>query len=144
MRLCISVILLVLAIIAGLGYRQYLHIITPGTLPEFDLTTYWGRGDVDKNKDNNWTVTNTVRFGWDATDDLKRILSSNLSLPPPLEGVNFEYGVNTEWLSEFIKYWREDYLEENWIVRQLEMNRAPHYTTYIQGYMILNQRCFFF
>lgn len=141
MRICLSILLAVVAIIVALGYRQYLHIITPGELPEFNLTTYWGRGVVDKHMDDVSKVLNEFHYQPEPIDELRRQLSRDLDLPAPLEGTNFEYGVNSEWLSEFVEYWRDDYLAR-WIVRELDFNQVPHYTTYIQGYLRLIFVCF--
>lgn len=136
MRTFIAVVLLVAAIIVRLGYQQYLHITTPGKLPDFELNTYWGRGEVDKNKDNNSTILQEIQYSLEPIDELQKLLGGDLGLVKPLEGVNFEYGVNSEWLAEFVAYWRDEYLE-NWLVRELEFNRVPHYTTYIQGYFYI-------
>lgn len=127
-----SVSVVVLAVVVYLGFKQYQQLITPGELAKLNFDTYWGPGEVDKHKNNNLTMLHELHYAQEPIDKLRRILSSDLNLPPPLEGVNFEYGVNTEWLKEFVKYWRDDYLER-WIVRELEFNRVPHYTTYIQG-----------
>lgn len=132
MRLYDAFILLSVAILIGMGYQKYASLTKPAVLPDFDLTTYWGRGTVDRHKDNNETVLQGVRYGQEPIDELRHRLSGDLGLTAPLEGVNFEYGVNSEWLQEFVDYWRDDYLDR-WLERELDFNYMPHYTTYIQG-----------
>uniref|UniRef100_T1GZZ4 Epoxide hydrolase n=1 Tax=Megaselia scalaris TaxID=36166 RepID=T1GZZ4_MEGSC len=64
--------------------------------------------------------------------DLKDHLSRPLKLAAPLEGVGFEYGINTNYLRTLVKYWRDDYLPR-WTDRQNYLNSFPQYKTKIQG-----------
>jgi len=64
--------------------------------------------------------------------DLKERLNRTLRLTPPLEGVAFEYGFNTNYLKEVVEYWRDDYLPR-WREREVFLWQFNHFTTDIQG-----------
>lgn len=132
MRLCTSVILVGAAILIALGYQKYQQFFAPAELPDLDYNFYWGRGDVDEHKDNNETTLQELRYGFVPIDALRERLRGTLDLPPPLEGTNFEYGMNSIFLSELVKFWLDDYLPR-WLGREVWFNKVPHYTTYIQG-----------
>jgi len=56
-------------------------------------------------------------------------LSSN-SLTPPLEGIGFEYGFNTEYLQTVLKHWGSGY---DWRAREKLLNKYPQFKTRIEG-----------
>lgn len=51
-------------------------------------------------------------------------------LAPPLEGVDFQYGFNTDTLKKIINFWRNDY---KWKERETYLNKYPQFKTQIQG-----------
>lgn len=71
-------------------------------------------------------------------EDLQKQLNRTIKLTEPLEGVQFEYGYNTEATGQVVKYWRETYLAK-WSERQKFLNSLPQYTTEIQGYILYIQ-----
>lgn len=56
----------------------------------------------------------------------------NVTLKQPLEGVNFEYGFNTDYLKDVLKYWKDDYLPR-WREREIFIWQFPQYIIQIQG-----------
>lgn len=62
--------------------------------------------------------------------DLKTRLANTRPLTPPLEGIQQQYGFNTNTLKEIINYWKNDY---NWRQREKHLNQFPQFTTSIQG-----------
>lgn len=64
--------------------------------------------------------------------DLQKQLNRTLKLTEPLEGVKFEYGYNTEAMTQVVKYWRDTYLAK-WPEREALLNSLPQFTTEIQG-----------
>lgn len=62
-------------------------------------------------------------------DDLKQRLR-NTRLSPPLQGVNMEYGMNTEALRPIIEYWANEY---DWRKREKFLNSVPQFRTQIAG-----------
>lgn len=51
-------------------------------------------------------------------------------MTPPLEGINEEYGFNTNTLGKILEIWQNNY---NWRVREKRLNQYPHFKTNIQG-----------
>ncbi len=54
----------------------------------------------------------------------------NVTYAPPLQGSNFEYGVNTDYIKKIIDYWANDY---KWDEREKLLNAVPHFRTKISG-----------
>lgn len=49
---------------------------------------------------------------------------------PPLEGIGFEYGFNSEFLKKVREYWMNTY---NWREQEAYLNSFPHFKTNIAG-----------
>lgn len=62
--------------------------------------------------------------------DLKRRLENTNTLTPPLEGIQHEYGINTNLLKEIIEFWKTKY---DWREREKFLNKYPQYKVNIQG-----------
>lgn len=60
---------------------------------------------------------------------LKRRLRDSV-YAPPLKGVNFTYGFNTDHLQKIVNYWLNDY---NWNEREKLLNAVPQFRTRISG-----------
>lgn len=133
MGCCAKICVVLLAIVAGLLYTQYRALVAPKSLPELDVNAFWGpgtppKGYKDDSRIDGFTVKADASRLAQLTDDLKR----PLLLPAPLEGVGFEYGVNSVALKEIVRYWRDDYLPR-WSARQQILNQFPQFKTQIQG-----------
>jgi hypothetical protein len=59
-----------------------------------------------------------------------RRLNNTRELQPPLEGVGFQYGMNTDYLKSLLDYWRKDY---KWRDREVYLNQFPQFMTQISG-----------
>lgn len=141
MAWCGKILVVVLALLAGLAYRQYRTLTTPAQLPAFNVQAYWGPGTGDKHQDSTAVRPFSIRYARAAADaavaagpieELVAVLERPLDLPPPLEGVAFEYGVNSVALKEIVRYWRDDYLPR-WPAREAFLNQFPQFKTQIQG-----------
>lgn len=62
--------------------------------------------------------------------DLQRRLTNTRPFTPPLEGIQQQYGFNTNTLKEIVNYWKNDY---KWRQREKHLNQFPQFTTTIQG-----------
>lgn len=132
MKLCTQILLLVIAVAAGLAFRQYQILSAPAALPALDLDAYWGPGEKPAEPGELIDPQiSQLRAPVHKIDDLKYLLDRRLKLQPPLEGTGYEYGVNSGTLKGIISYWRE-YME-TWLTREVFFNRMPHYTVHIQG-----------
>lgn len=65
--------------------------------------------------------------------DLQRRLINTRSFTPPLEGIQQQYGFNTNTLKTIVNYWIKNY---NWRQREQFLNQFPQFTTTIQGLKI--------
>jgi hypothetical protein len=70
-------------------------------------------------------------------DDLNERLDRSRSLVKPLEGVGWNYGIQSTYLKTVLDYWRNKY---NWNQRQTLLNKYPQYITKIQGNYLICKR----
>ncbi|XP_075986256.1 juvenile hormone epoxide hydrolase-like [Anticarsia gemmatalis] len=79
---------------------------------------------------NDSVVPFRVNFREDAIQDLRQRLLNHRPFTPPLEGVGFEYGFNTDALDSWVQYWAQGY---DFKAREAFLNQFPQYKTNIQG-----------
>lgn len=128
MRIKLSLAVLVLAF----GYYKFWQITRPMPAPKLDLTEYWGPGKKSAYKENLSINRFEIFYDEETIATLKQKLEEPYPVHPPLEGIQHEYGINSNVLTDFIKYWRTDYLSR-WSERQQLLNSIPHFKTQIQG-----------
>lgn len=132
MKLCTQIFLVVVSLIVGILYSQYIQISAPRPVPKLDTNAYWGPGSgEDYVEDENITLSQ-IRYRSVPIAKLREELNVTLNLHPPLEGIAFEYGVNSDTMQRVIEYWRDDYLVR-WLSREVSFNRMPHFMTQVQG-----------
>ncbi|CAH0687035.1 unnamed protein product [Chilo suppressalis] len=119
-------ILLLIGVVAFLPI-YLLYLKSPPPLPEVDLNEWWGHGEP---KEDTAIKPYKIKFTESVIKDLKDRLKSRRPFTPPLEGVAFEYGFNTNTLDSWATYWLEKY---NFTERENFLNQYPHYKTNIQG-----------
>lgn len=66
-------------------------------------------------------------------EDLSHRLNRTRPFHPPLEGIGFEYGFNTNFLQTVLDFWKTKY---SWKDRQAYLNSLPQFTTEVQGLQI--------
>ncbi|XP_075986143.1 juvenile hormone epoxide hydrolase-like [Anticarsia gemmatalis] len=73
-----------------------------------------------------------VTFSYDpvAIEDLKQRINSTRKPTPPLQGINFEYGYNTDNLDRWLSHWANDY---DFDARAALVDEFDHYITCVQG-----------
>ncbi|XP_045762706.1 juvenile hormone epoxide hydrolase-like isoform X1 [Maniola jurtina] len=99
------------------------------TLPQLDPDEWWGPAELQG--DTNTTIRPfRIQFTQKMIKDLKSRLRNRRDLTPPLEGIGFEYGFNTQQVDPWVKYWTEEY---DFKEREKFFNQFPHYKTNIQG-----------
>ncbi|XP_068146113.1 juvenile hormone epoxide hydrolase 1 [Drosophila tropicalis] len=131
------ILVLLLAIGGGMVYKQINQLWGDLPAPKLDLEEWWG--DEAEPKDYEAYVANTsevinnrLSYPEATINDLIAQLNRTLRLTPPLEGVAFEYGFNSDYLKELVKYWRDDYLPR-WREREVFLWQFNQFTTDIQG-----------
>ena len=61
--------------------------------------------------------------------DLKKRLE-NTRWPDEVEGANWDYGTNQDYLKNLVRYWMDIY---DWGIHEKAMNRFSHYRTEVDG-----------
>ncbi|XP_063710119.1 juvenile hormone epoxide hydrolase 2-like [Culicoides brevitarsis] len=127
-------LLVIAAIFSFAAYQvgqiyQFLYAEKP--LPDLDFDRYWGPG---AKKPKEIAIHKIILSFEDAViDKLKLQLNDTSYLAAPLEGVNFEYGMNTETLKGIVEYWKNDYLKRWYEEREWYIGKYPMFQTKIQG-----------
>lgn len=124
-----------ISVLIGFGYHKFNELTRPLPLPTFNTNKYWGPGDVSNYKEDKSIKPFKIKIDQEVITDLQKQLNRTLKLTEPLEGVNFEYGYNTDAMAQVVEYWRETYLAK-WSGRQALLNTFPQHTTEIQGLRI--------
>ncbi|XP_035783636.1 juvenile hormone epoxide hydrolase 2-like [Anopheles albimanus] len=116
------------------SYKLYREHVSPVPIPPANLQEYWGPGDASSYRENPQIRPFSVSYGAEVLTSLRRKLDDHRSkLTPPLENAGpFEYGFNSNRLSEIVHYWRTDYLDR-WADREAYLNQFPQFKTQIQG-----------
>ncbi|XP_013138400.1 PREDICTED: juvenile hormone epoxide hydrolase-like [Papilio polytes] len=98
-------------------------------LPKLDTEQWWGPNEL-KEKHDTSIKPFEIKFTDDMITDLRGRLKNHRPLVPPLEGVAFEYGFNSQVIEPWLKYWAEEYPFKE---REQFLNQFPQYKTNIQG-----------
>ncbi|CAH1396964.1 unnamed protein product [Nezara viridula] len=110
-------------IIAYLGIKFH----ETNETPKLELE-YWGPGE--EKIDDKTIKPFKISFQSSELKELKEKLDKPRSFTPPLEGIGFEYGINTDYLKDILQFWRTKY---NWTERETYLNSFPQFTTQIGG-----------
>lgn len=106
-------------------------------LPNIDVNQNWGSSADESVVDSPLIEAFEVDFekkDSDLIESLRNTLEKGSVRPTqPLDGIGFEYGVNSVGFKDFLHYWGNNYLLR-WSERQTILNKFPQFTTEIQGY----------
>uniref|UniRef100_A0A182S814 Epoxide hydrolase N-terminal domain-containing protein n=1 Tax=Anopheles maculatus TaxID=74869 RepID=A0A182S814_9DIPT len=127
-----KIVFVVITLTSAVVFKQYREMVAPKPVPELNLKRYWGPGDVKQYKEDTSIKPFKVSYDAPVIEKLRAKLNDVPNLTPPLEGVGFEYGFNSNRLKEILKYWRTTYLDK-WSEREKFLNKFPHFQTQIQG-----------
>ncbi|KAK7865184.1 hypothetical protein R5R35_012042 [Gryllus longicercus] len=115
--------LLVGAGIGGLWYK----LSQPAPIPKLELQ-YWGPG---KAKADDITIKPfKINVSNEVLEDLRDRLDLLPPLTPPLEGANFRYGFNSDYLQKVVQFWQNEY---DWRSRETFLNSLPQFSTQVGG-----------
>nr|AAB88192.1 epoxide hydrolase [Trichoplusia ni] len=107
----------------------FLFLQSPPPVPNVDMNDWWGPESAKEKQDTSIRPFK-ISFGNNNVKDLKDRLQRTRPLTPPLEGVGFDYGFNTNEIDSWLKYWAKDY---NFKERETFLNQFPQFKTNIQG-----------
>ncbi|XP_060654451.1 juvenile hormone epoxide hydrolase 1-like [Drosophila nasuta] len=130
-------LVLLLAIGGALVYKQLNQLWGDLPVPTLDEQQWWGDEASPSDyatylANTSEVINNRILYPETTIEDLRKQLNRTLRLTPPLEGVAFEYGFNSDYLKELVAYWRDDYLPR-WREREVFLWQFNHFTTEIQG-----------
>lgn len=111
---------------------KYKNLSTPLPPPKFDVNNYWGPGKKESYKEDKTIKSFKIDFSDKVINELSERIGKSV-LPTPLEDVGFDYGVNANRFTEFLNFWKNDYLLRWKSEREPFLNSFPQYTTQIQG-----------
>lgn len=123
-----------LVFVAAIGKAIYNFWTKEYPRPLVDVDAYWGPGNREDAVIDENIHSFKIEYPKEKLDELKRKLSEKYVFTPPLEGARHEheYGMDSNKLQEYIRYWRDEYLPK-WDERLKLFNSLPHYKTNIQG-----------
>jgi len=127
-----KILLGLLCLFAAFCYQAYQSLSKNLPKPTFDSTEYWGKGKVDGYKEDSSIRSFKVDYSDKVISKLSARLEDANEYTEPLEGVNFEYGFNSNHLKKIVSYWKDTYLPK-WNERQQFLNQFSHFKTQIQG-----------
>ncbi|KAJ8723358.1 hypothetical protein PYW08_003270 [Mythimna loreyi] len=125
MKALIATFVAIIAIIAGVR----LVFNKEHQIPELDLQRWWGSGSKPEKQDESIRPFK-IDFNDSMISDLKQRIKNRRRLTKPLEGIQSEYGMNTDYLEKILTYWVDKY---DFKKRAELLNIFPHYKTKIQG-----------
>ena len=127
MWLAVKVVAVLVVVIAvGLGVL-WQRMFAAGPLPAL-RDEWWGPGQP-RNMGEAITPFK-INIPDSVIQDLNARLDQWKKPTKPLENAHFTYGMNTDYLTKVVKFWRNEY---NWKKREAFLNSLPHFKTNIAG-----------
>ena len=121
-----SVILAVLVAVVPVLISRYFFPI--GEPPRLDEDQWWGKGDR-QDPENTSVNRISISFSDGVLQDLEERLAKT-NFFDNLEGIDWEYGINPDYVRELVDYWRAKY---DWKKHEKVLNTYPHFKTRISG-----------
>ena len=97
--------------------------------PRLDEHQWWGKGQETDHEEDTSVNRMYVSFSEEILTDLKERLSKTPFFEN-LEGIDWEYGVNPEYMKDVVEYWKTKF---DWRKQESLLNTYPHYKTKISG-----------
>ncbi|KAI4471794.1 epoxide hydrolase 1-related [Holotrichia oblita] len=127
--LILGVSVLIIILIAVFLFYRYIYVpwFQIPALPEIH-ETWWGAGE--ENKEDVSIMPFKIHFSEEVIEDLTDRLQRTRTPTRPLQGIQQQYGFNTDTLKTILEYWATKY---DWKARENHLNQFPHFRTSIQG-----------
>lgn len=121
------VIVSVSVVVIPILVSQYLFPV--GDPPLLELEQWWGKGQEKDHKHDTTINEFSISLSDEALNDLKERLSKTYFFAN-LEGIDWEYGINPDYVKELVEYWRTKY---DWRKQETILNTYKQYKTKISG-----------
>ena len=106
---------------------RYMFLV--GDPPPLDREQWWGKGDKKDDKPDTSVHEFSVSFSDEDLNDLNERLSKTFFFEN-LDGIDWEYGINPDYMKELVEYWRTKY---DWRKQEKILNTYKQYKTKING-----------
>jgi hypothetical protein len=120
------------ALVAYISFYIY-NGTSDAPAPTLPSNEYWGPSSSKGKAEDTSIQPFEIKVEENILKDLKARLKTELSsnrFAPPLEGIGFEYGFNSDFVKEVGQYWLDKY---EWKAREKLLNQYPHFKTKISG-----------
>lgn len=124
-----KIILGIFCLVLAYSYNQIAKNLPA---PDIDFNEFWGPSALEKAPQDKSIRSFKISFPDNKIEKLKKKLEDAGPFAEPLEGIAFQYGFNSNKLTEILKYWKNDYLPK-WSEREKFLNQFPQFKTKIQG-----------
>nr|ARE68677.1 juvenile hormone epoxide hydrolase [Epicauta chinensis] len=124
MGFLVKLFFLISTVLIGYAIHQLLQV---PPLPQLE-DVWWGPRDATK--EDTSIKPFKINVSDEVLKDLKLRLQQARPFVPPLEGVQHQYGLNTNLLKKFVDYWLTKY---DWREREKFLNQFPQYKVSVQG-----------
>ncbi|KAG8180082.1 hypothetical protein JTE90_027862 [Oedothorax gibbosus] len=99
------------------------------TADDGKVIDWFGKGNGDDGEEDSSIRPFKVDIPEEVLVDLRQRLERT-RFEPPLEDIKFNYGFNSDYLQQVVKYWKDEY---NWRKEEVYLNQFPHFKTKILG-----------
>lgn len=132
---CKLITIALTAIGLGLLLHAFHNLTKPLPAPQLDSNRFWGPHDESQYRHSDEIRSKHIHYDAAIIDQLRvRLGVANATdYHAPLEDAAWHsYGIDTQTLLDFVRYWGGEYLDK-WPQREALLNSVPHFETEIQG-----------
>lgn len=126
-RIVIAILAVLLAVFLALVYDH--STAYTNAVPKLPVE-WWGDKE---HKEDTAVKPFRINIPDKVLQDLMSRLNSTQPFHPPLEGIGFQYGFNTNYLQSVLDFWKTKY---SWREREIFLNSLPQFTTEVAGLKI--------
>lgn len=124
-----AVVVSVSVVVIPMLVSKYVFPVGDVEVPRIDEEQWWGKGERKDHKEDTSLNRMYVSLSEVILTDLRERLSKTYFFEN-LEGVDWEYGINPDYMRELVEYWKTKF---DWRKQETLLNTYPHYKTMISG-----------
>ena len=121
------VVVSISVVVIPLLVNKYLFPVSEA--PRLDEKQWWGRGQEKDHQEDTSVNRMYVNLSDEILSDLNERLSKTYFFEN-LGGIDWEYGINPDYMKEFVEYWKTKF---DWRKQETLLNTYPHFKTKISG-----------
>ena len=105
------------------------YLLPVAEAPRLDEKQWWGRGQEKDHQEDTSVNRMYVNLSDEILSDLNERLSKT-NFFENLEGIDWEYGTNPDYMKEIVEYWKTKF---DWRQQETLLNSYPNFKTKISG-----------